>query len=87
MREHKIPKKQLLKIQEFLAEVKDYNEDTEYDPSQEELVDSIKEMVRDQGKTSINEDFEVPYVHPMITIQKWSIELKQMVDDILVKDF
>ena len=81
-----ISREELLKIQNFLSEVKDTNEDTEYEPDQEYIVDAIIRLVKEQEKTSITEDFNVPYIHPMITVQKWSEELKQIVDKLLYMD-
>jgi len=81
-----IPKDELLKVQRFLSEVKDTNEDTEYDPDQEYIVNTIIQLVKEQEKTSITEDFNVPYIHPMITVQKWSTELKDLVDKLLYMD-
>jgi len=83
MNEQQIPRSELIKIQEFLSAVSETNEDTEYDPSQEYIVNSIIELVKQHGNTSITEDFDVPYVHPMITIQKWVEELKLIVRDVL----
>ena len=83
MEEQQIPRSELIKIQEFLSVVSETNEDTEYDPSQEYIVNSIIELVKQHGNTSITEDFDVPYIHPMITIQKWIEELKLIVNDVL----
>ena len=81
-----VSKEELLKIQRFLSEVKDTNEDTEYDPDQEYIVNAIIQLVKEQEKASITEDFNVPYIHPMITVQKWSTELKDLVDKMLYMD-
>lgn len=81
-----ITRDRLIKIQNFLTEIGETNEDTEFNPSQEAIVDSIIELVNEQGKTSIIEDFNLPYIHPMITVQKWNKELKDIVDDILNKN-
>ena len=83
MEEQQIPRSELIKIQEFLSVVSETNEDTEYDPSQEYIVNSVIELVKQHGNTSITEDFDVPYIHPMITIQKWIEELKLIVNDVL----
>jgi len=80
-------KQQLVKIQSFLTDVLETNEDTAYDPDQEYIVNDIIELTREQSKTSIAEDFSIPYVHPMITVQKWSSELKLMVEDLLNTDY
>ena len=79
-----IPRENLLAIKQFLIGVSETNEDTEFDTDQENIVDSIIELTRQQGKTSIIEDFEIPYVHPMITVQKWNKELLGMIDELLV---
>jgi len=83
MEEQQIPRSELIKMQEFLSVVSETNEDTEYDPSQEYIVNSIIKLVKQHGNTSITEDFDVPYIHPMITIQKWIEELKLIVADVL----
>jgi len=70
----------------FLEEVSEVNEDTEYDSSKEYLVDAIKQFVQDKALTSIQEDFQTPFVHPMITIQKWVEELKTAVKQALVEN-
>ncbi|MCF2494565.1 hypothetical protein [Dyadobacter chenhuakuii] len=63
----------------FLHKVSEMNEDTVYDSSEEYLVQAIVKMVDEKGYTSISEDFNTPFIHPMITIQKWSEELKEIV--------
>lgn len=63
----------------FLQKVSEMNEDTVYDSSEEYLVQAIVKMVDEKGYTSISEDFNTPFIHPMITIQKWSEELKKIV--------
>lgn len=63
----------------FLQKVSEMNEDTVYDSSDEYLVNAIIDLVRDKGFTSISEDFDTPFIHPMITIQKWTEELKTIV--------
>ena len=63
----------------FLQKVSEMNEDTVYDSSEEYLVQAIIKMVDEKGYTSISEDFNTPFIHPMITIQKWSEELKKIV--------
>ena len=68
----------------FLEETSEVNEDTEYDSSREYLVEASRQFVKDKELTSIQEDFEVPFVHPMITIQKWVEELKIAVKEALV---
>jgi inhibitor of KinA sporulation pathway (predicted exonuclease) len=63
-------------IEDFLSKISETNEDTEYRPSEEHIVDLIITMVKDLNKTSITEDFEIAFVHPMVTVQKWCEELK-----------
>jgi len=63
----------------FLENVSEENEDTDYDTSDEHLVNDIIALVKEQGHTSIIEDFNQPFLHPMITVQKWVAELKQIV--------
>lgn len=70
----------------FLEKVSEANEDTEYDASKEYLVEAIKQFVKDKGLTSIDEDFETPFVHPMITVQKWVEELKTAVKETLLEN-
>ena len=60
----------------FLQKVSEMNEDTVYDSSDEYLVSAIIDLVTKGGHTSILEDFNKPFIHPMITIQKWVEELK-----------
>ena len=67
-------------IKDFLSEVSETNEDTEYDQSDKNIVNSVILLVKDLHKTSIVEDFEIPYIHPMATVQKWCEELKTIVD-------
>jgi hypothetical protein len=69
----------------FLKKTAESNEDTEFDSSQEYLVEDLIRLVKENGNTSIVEDFETPYVHPMITIQKWVEELKLLVAESLRK--
>ena len=75
----------LPEILAFLERVSEMNEDTAYDASDEPLVNAIIEMVKAEGHTSIMEDFDQPFVHPMITVQKWVEELKQIVRDEIAK--
>jgi hypothetical protein len=74
---------QLLQISDFLDKVSDTNEDTRYDTEQDPLVQTIIDICISEKKTSIVEDFEKAYVHPMITIQKWSEELKEIVNGLI----
>jgi hypothetical protein len=67
----------------FLEKTAQSNEDTEFDSSEEYLVENLIGLVKENGNTSIVEDFETPYVHPMITIQKWVEELKLLVAESL----
>lgn len=80
MTEQKRFNRQLLtEMLSFLEETSEENEDTEYDSSKEYLVDAIAGLAKIKEKTSISEDFETPFLHPMITIQKWVEELKLLV--------
>ncbi|WP_141110353.1 hypothetical protein [Dyadobacter psychrophilus] len=63
----------------FLQKVSEMNEDTVYDSSDEYLVNAIIDLVKEQGHTSIAEEFDTPFLHSMITIQKWAEELKVIV--------
>jgi hypothetical protein len=72
-------KELLTEILTFLNETSEVNEATKYDSSREYLVNAIIELVKAKKKTSIQEDFEIPFLHPMITIQKWVEELKLLV--------
>ncbi|MCF2506206.1 hypothetical protein L0663_22620 [Dyadobacter sp. CY107] len=72
-------KNKLPEMLAFLQKVSEMNEDTVYDSSGEYLVNAIIDLVRDKGFTSISEDFNTPFIHPMITIQKWAKELKRIV--------
>lgn len=73
----------LLKMYTFLEKTADNNEATSFDSSQDPIVEDLIALVKAKGKTSIAEDFETPYVHPMITIQKWVEELKGIVSETL----
>jgi hypothetical protein len=76
----------LSEMYQFLEEVSEANEDTEYDSSKEYLVEAIKQLVIDKELTSIKEDFDTPFIHPMITIQKWVEELKNTVKEALLEN-
>lgn len=65
----------------FLQKVSEMNEDTAYDSSDEHLVNAIIQLVEETGHTSISEEFNTPFIHPMITIQKWNEELKVIVKE------
>jgi hypothetical protein len=73
----------LLSIYTFLEKIAETNEATSFDSSEELMVEKLIALVKAQGKTSIAEDFEKPYIHPMITIQKWVEELKLMISETL----
>ena len=75
----------LLQMRAFLQETADTNEDTEYDPAQEYLVEAIIELARSKNESEIVEEFETPFVHPMITIQKRVAELKDLVEAEIAK--
>ncbi|KAA0993651.1 hypothetical protein [Dyadobacter aurulentus] len=76
----------LLKMHGFLEETAATNEDTTFDPDQEYLVEALIRLVKARGKTSIAEDFDTPYLHPMLTVQKWVEELKLIVADTLAEE-
>jgi len=81
----KLENTSLEEIQAFLAKIGESNESTEYSADQEHIVNAIIELARIKGRTAILEEFETPYLHPMITIQKWVDELKHIADE-AVKD-
>ncbi|MCF0063506.1 hypothetical protein MUK70_08975 [Dyadobacter chenwenxiniae] len=74
-------KNKLPEMLAFLQKVSEMNEDTAYDSSDEHLVNAIIDMVKQEGHSSISEEFDMPFIHPMITIQKWVEELKIIVID------
>ena len=74
----------LIELRDFLEKVGETNEDTRFKTAQESIVEAIISLMKDHNKTSIIEDFAVPYVHPMITIQKWNSEIKQILDELIV---
>ncbi|MCF2490929.1 hypothetical protein [Dyadobacter sp. CY347] len=74
-------KNMLPELLAFLQKVSEMNEDTVYDSSEEHLVNAIITLVNEQGHTSIADDFNTPFIHPMITIQKWSAELKEIIEE------
>jgi len=78
-----LEKTSLEEIQAFLARIGESNESTEYSTDQEYIVNGIIELARIKGRTAIVEDFETPYIHAMITIQKWIDELKLIADEAL----
>jgi len=67
----------------FLTKIGDSNESTEYSTDQEYIVNAIIELAKLKGKAAIVDDFETPYIHPLITIQKWIDELKLIADEAL----
>ena len=71
----------LPKMQTFLEGVSEMNEDTVYNEADEYLVNAIIALVKEDGHTSIAEEFDQPFIHPMITIQKWVEELKLIVQE------
>lgn len=77
--------KQLQAVRNFLQKVGDSNEDTRYSQEEEPFVQLLIDLCVRLEKTSIVEDFEQTFIHPMITIQKWNEELKFIVDDQLDK--
>jgi hypothetical protein len=75
----------LLKLYAFLEKTADSNEATTFNATEDPMVEDLISLVKAQGKTSIAEDFEMPFVHPMITIQKWVEELKLIVRESLAQ--
>ena len=73
----------LEEIHAFLTKVGDSNESTEYSTDQEYIVNAIIELAKLKGRTEIVDDFETPYIHPLITVQKWVEELKLIADEAL----
>jgi hypothetical protein len=73
-------KELLTRIHRLLEKAEATNEATEYDPANDELLDALARIAREEGETAIVEDFEKPFVHPMITVQTWVKELKQLVE-------
>jgi hypothetical protein len=76
-------KSQLEKVIAFLSKVSSTNESTDYSSDQEYIVETIIDLVRAKGRTDIMEEFETPYIHPLITIQKWVDQLKLIADEAL----
>ena len=76
---------QLHLLRNFLEKVGDTNEDTRYSQEREPLVQLLIDLCIHLEKTSIVEDFEQPFIHPMITVQKWNEELKLIVDEQISK--
>jgi hypothetical protein len=72
---------QLHELKSFLEKVGNSNEDTTFSQEQEPLVQLLINLCTHLEKTSIVEDFEQAFVHPMITVQKWNTELEQIVVD------
>jgi len=82
----KIEKTLLEEIHVFLSKIEESNEDTKYSTDQQYIVDAIIELTRVKGRKAITDDFEKPYIHPLITIQKWIDELKLITDE-AINDF
>jgi hypothetical protein len=76
-------KSRLREIIVFLSKVSANNESTEYSADQEYVVEAIMDLVKAKGRMDIMEEFETPYIHPLITIQKWVDQLKLVADEAL----
>jgi len=76
-------KSQLGEIIAFLSKVSENNESTDYSTDQEYVVEAIIDLVKAKGRMDIMEEFETPYIHPLITIQKWVDQLKLIADEAL----
>jgi hypothetical protein len=76
-------KSRLREIIVFLSKVRANNESTEYSADQEYVVEAIMDLVKAKGRMDIMEEFETPYIHPLITIQKWVDQLKLVADEAL----
>lgn len=70
---------ELLQLEGLLEKVSAFNEDTEYDPDDEILIEKITKLAAESGEPAMVEDFATPYLHPMQNIQKWVEELKVIV--------
>ncbi|MGV3601657.1 MAG: hypothetical protein ACO1N1_10660 [Dyadobacter fermentans] len=70
---------QLLAAYRFLEKVSEFNEDTEYDPADEPHIALLQALVKERNQKAIAEDFNKPFLHPMVTIQQWVEELKELV--------
>lgn len=67
----------------FLSKISANNESTEYSADQEYIVEAIIDLARAKGRKDIVEEFETPYIHHLITIQKWVDDLKLIADEAL----
>ncbi|WP_353720404.1 hypothetical protein [Dyadobacter sp. 676] len=70
---------QLLDTFRFLEKVSGFNEDTEYDPADQKFIDILVTLARERNKKAIVEDFNKPFLHPMVTVQQRVEELKELV--------
>lgn len=73
----------LEEIHIFLKKISESNESTEYSTDQEYIVNAIIGLARTKGRKTIVDEFEMPYLHPLVTIQKWVDELKLIADEAL----
>lgn len=70
---------QLLEIYHFLEKVSEFNEDTEFDPADEPKIDLLRSLVEARNQTVIAEEFNKPFLHPMVTVQQHVEALKELV--------
>ncbi|WP_159473036.1 hypothetical protein [Dyadobacter sp. 3J3] len=78
-----INKSRLQEIKVFLNKIGETNESTEYSTDKEYIVKSIIELVKIKGRQDLVDEFEKAYIHHLITIQKWVIDLKHIADEAL----
>lgn len=76
-------KSRLAEVKAFLSKISESNESTEYSAKQEYIVEAIIDLAKAKGRNDIVEEFETPYIHHLITIQKWVEELKLITDEAL----
>ncbi|MCF0069190.1 hypothetical protein LZD49_01820 [Dyadobacter sp. CY261] len=72
-------KSQLLDTYHFLEKVSGFNEDTEYDPADQPHIDALRNLAESRDQKAIVEEFNKPFLHPMVTIQQHVDELKELV--------
>lgn len=72
-------KPQLLAAFRFLEKVSGSNEATEYDPADEPLIHALAGLADEKNQKAISEDFNKPFLHPMVTVQQHVEELKELV--------
>lgn len=69
----------LLDTFRFLEKVSGFNEDTEFDPDDQPYIDTLTQLAAEYQKAAISEDFNKPFLHPMVTVQQHTEELKELV--------